>query len=118
MDSFTQRAFEVLTSRRVYEALDVGKEDPRVRARYGIGDMTNEQDGPPCCMDHFLMTRRLVEAGVRVVTIAFGRWDTHRDNCRQLKDKLLPPLDRGLSALLDDVGQRGLTERTLLVVMG
>ncbi len=84
MDSFTQRAFEVLTSRRVYEALDVTKEDRRVCARYGIGDMTNEADGPPSCMDHFLMARRLVEAGARVVTIGFGRWDTHK---RQFLDQ-------------------------------
>ena len=55
-------------------------------ARYGIGDMTNEQDGPPCCMDQFLMARRLVEAGARVVTIGFGRWDTHSE---QLRDQ--PP---------------------------
>ena len=46
--------------------------------------MRNEDDGPPCCMDHFLMARRLVEAGVRVVTISFGRWDTHKSKLRDV----------------------------------
>ncbi len=117
MDSFTQRAFEVLTSRRVYEALDVAKEDPRIRARYGIGDMTNEQDGPPCCMDHFLMARRLVEAGVRVVTISFGRWDTHRDNFSTNRERI-PKLDLALSALVEDLHRRGLDRDVSVIVWG
>jgi hypothetical protein len=117
MDSFSQRAFEVLMSRRVYEALDVTKEDPRVRARYGIGDMSNEQDGPPCCMDHFLMARRLVEAGARVVTISFGRWDTHKDNFSTNRRRI-PKLDLALSALVDDLHRRGLARDVSVVVWG
>ncbi len=117
MDSFTQRAFEVLTSRRVYEALDVTREDPRIRARYGIGDMTNEQDGPPCCMDHFLMARRLVEAGVRVVTISFGRWDTHKNNFSTNKERI-PKLDLALSALVEDLHHRGLDRDVSVIVWG
>jgi hypothetical protein len=117
MDSFTQRAFEVLTSRRVYEALDVTREDPRIRARYGIGDMTNEQDGPPCCMDHFLMARRLVEAGVRVVTISFGRWDTHKNNFSTNKQRI-PKLDLALSALVEDLHGRGLDRDVSVIVWG
>ncbi len=117
MDSFTQRAFEVLTSRRVYEALDVTKEDPRVRARYGIGDLTNEKDGPPCCMDHFLMARRLVEAGARVVTISFGRWDTHSENFSTNRARI-PKLDMGLSALVEDLHRRGLDSDVSVVVWG
>ena len=117
MDSFSQRAFEVLTSRRVYEALDVAKEDPRVRARYGIGDMTNEKDGPPCCMDHFLMARRLVEAGARVVTISFGRWDTHNHNFSTNRTRI-PKLDLALSALVEDLHRRGLERDVSVVVWG
>jgi hypothetical protein len=117
MDSFTQRAFEVLTSRRVYEALDVSKEDPRVRARYGIGDMTNEKDGPPCCMDHFLMARRLVEAGARVVTIGFGRWDTHSQNFSTNRTRI-PKLDMALSALVQDLYDRGLDRDVSVIVWG
>jgi Protein of unknown function (DUF1501) len=117
MDSFTQRAFEVLTSRRVYEALDVTREDRRVRARYGIGDMTNEDDGPPCCMDHFLMARRLVEAGARVVTIGFGRWDTHSQNFSTNRTRI-PKLDVALSALVEDLHRRGLDRDVSVVVWG
>ncbi len=116
-DSFTARAFEILGSRRIFEALDVSKEDPRVRARYGVGDMKNEYDGPPCCMDHFLMARRLVEAGVRVVTLAFGRWDTHSDNFSTNAERM-PKLDMALSALIEDLHQRGMDKDVSVVVWG
>jgi hypothetical protein len=117
MDSFTQQAFEVLGSRRVYAALDVTKEDPKLRARYGVGDMTNEQDGPPCCMDHFLMARRLVEAGARMVTIGFGRWDTHKRNFSTNKVRI-PKLDMALSALVQDLCDRGLDRDVSVIVWG
>jgi hypothetical protein len=117
LDSFTQQAFEVLASRRVYQALDVTREDPRLRARYGIGDMNNEADGPPCCMDHFLMARRLVEAGARVVTVSFGRWDTHSRNFSTNKVRI-PKLDMALSALIEDLYQRGLDRDVSVVVWG
>jgi hypothetical protein len=117
LDSFEQRAFEVLASRRVYEALDVTREDPRLRARYGVGDMTNEQDGPPCCMDHFLMARRLVEAGARVVTIGFGRWDDHKDNFHRAR-KRIPKLDQALSALVEDLHHRGLDQDVTVIAWG
>lgn len=117
MDSFTQRAFEILASRQVFEALDVTREDPRLRAKYGVGDMRNEADGPPCCMDHFLMARRLVEAGVRVVTISFGRWDTHGQNFRSCR-KRIPKLDMALSSLVEDLHLRGLDKDVSVVVWG
>ncbi len=117
LDSFTQRAFEVLASRKVYDALDTTKEDQRVRTRYGVGDMTNEQDGPPCCMDHFLMARRLVEAGARVVTISFGRWDTHSNNFKTNRVRI-PKLDMALSALVEDLHDRGLDKDVSVVVWG
>ena len=117
MDSFTQRAFEVLASRKVYEALDVTREDRRLRARYGVGDMTNEQDGPPCCMDQFLMARRLVEAGARVVTIGFGRWDTHKNNFETNRHRI-PKLDVALSALVEDLHDRGLDRDVSVIVWG
>jgi hypothetical protein len=117
MDSFNQRAFEVLSSRRVFEALNLSKEDPRLRARYGIGDMRNEDDGPPCCMDHFLMARRLVEAGVRVVTISFGRWDTHKENFETCRSRI-PKFDMALSSLVQDLHVRGLDKDVSVVVWG
>jgi hypothetical protein len=117
MDTFTGRAFDILNSGRVFAALDVTKEDPRIRARYGIGDMKNEADGPPCCMDHFLMARRLVEAGVRVVTISFGRWDTHGQNFKSCAERI-PKLDMALSALIEDLHARGLEQDVSVVVWG
>jgi hypothetical protein len=117
MDAFTRRAFEILTSSKLVEALDVSREDPRLRAKYGYGDMINVDDGGPCCMDHFLMARRLVEAGTRCVTIGFGRWDYHSNNFGQCRDRL-PKLDMGLSALIEDLHQRGLDRDVSVVVWG
>lgn len=117
MDAFTQRAFEILTSSKLVEALDVTKEDPRLRAKYGYGDMNNVDDGGPCCMDQFLMARRLVEAGVRCVTIGFGRWDYHSNNFGQCRERL-PKLDMGLSALIEDLHLRGLDKDVSVVVWG
>lgn len=117
MDSFSQRAFDILTSRRVFEAMDLTREDPRLRAKYGIGDLKNEADGPPCCMDHFLMARRLVEAGVRVVTISFGRWDTHGQNFASCRERI-PKLDMALSSLVEDLHMRGLDKDVSVVVWG
>ncbi len=117
MDSFTQRAFEVLTSRRVYDALDVTREDPKVRARYGGGNDVHENDGPPAWMDQFLMARRLVEAGARVVTLGFGRWDTHSRNFSTNRTRI-PKLDMALSALLEDLYDRGLDRDVSVIVWG
>ncbi|WZP00064.1 DUF1501 domain-containing protein [Isosphaeraceae bacterium EP7] len=117
LDNFSQQAFEILTSRRIYDALDLSKEDPRRRARYGIGNMDSEYDGPPCCMDHFLMARRLVEAGARCVTISFGRWDTHGDNFGSCRDRI-PKLDMALSSLVEDLHLRGMDKDVSVVVWG
>jgi hypothetical protein len=116
-DSFTQRAFEILTSSRMVEALDLSREDPRLRERYGVGDMKPIDDGPPCCMDHFLMARRLVEAGARCVTLSFGRWDYHSNNFGQCRERL-PKLDLALSALLEDLEIRGLSDDVTVIVWG
>lgn len=117
MDTFTQRAFDILTSNRLVDALDLSKEDPRLRERYGIGDMKPIDDGPPCCMDHFLMARRLVEAGARCVTLSFGRWDYHNDNFGQCRERL-PKLDTALSALIEDLTCRGMIDDVSVVVWG
>src|SRR5690606_37143690 len=95
LDSFTQRAVEVVTSGKVADALDVNKEDPKVVERYHP-DTRN-----------FLTARRLIEAGVRVVTMNWGSWDTHGQNFTHLKNQL-PKFDRGLSALINDLHERGL----------
>jgi uncharacterized protein (DUF1501 family) len=113
---YHERAVQLLTSPAVRQAFDLGREPEPLRRRYGKNTL-----GQSC-----LLARRLVEAGVKLVTVCSGfngktpqdAWDTHTDNFRKLKDQLLPPLDQGLSALLDDLDQRGLARRTLLVVMG
>src|ERR1043165_1970515 len=80
LDTFNQQGFGLLTSSTLLNALDIEKEDGKVRARYGKGDPKNRDDGAPKLMEHFLVARRLVEAGARCVTLAFSRWDHHGDN--------------------------------------
>lgn len=118
MDSFTQRAFDVLTGSRLLEALDLSKEDPAVRAAYGDGQPYQFQyDGAPTCNDHLLMARRLVEAGVRVVSLSYGRWDSHSKNFDLVRDHGAK-LDQCLSALLDDLAARGMLDDVAVVVWG
>lgn len=112
-----QRAFDVLTSSRLVEAMDIEKEDPKVRERYGKGTSKHIGDGAPLWNDQLLMARRLVEAGVRVVTVAYGFWDTHGNNFGHLKNHL-PTFDTGLSALIEDLSARGLDQDVLVVVWG
>jgi hypothetical protein len=117
MDAFNQQAFGILTSSRLLEALDVEKEDRKLRERYGKGDPNNRDDGGPKLMEHFLVARRLVEAGARCVTLAFSRWDHHGDNFGALRQDL-PLLDQGLNALLRDIHERGLDKDVSVVVWG
>jgi hypothetical protein len=117
LDSFNEQAFGMLTSNKVLEALDIEKEDSKVREMYGKGDPKNRDDGAPKLMEHFLMARRLVEAGARCVTLAFSRWDHHGDNFGALRQDL-PLLDQGLSALITDIYQRGLDKDVSVVVWG
>ncbi len=118
LDTFQQQAFGLLTSSRVVDALDLSKEDPRVRERYGKGDTANFGDGAPRNLEHFLMARRLVEAGCRVVTLNFGRWDFHSDNFNGLKKTHLPQFDQGLSALVEDLAARGMDDDVAVVAWG
>ncbi|MEW6159797.1 MAG: DUF1501 domain-containing protein [Verrucomicrobiota bacterium] len=117
LDAFNEQAFGILTSSKLLEALDVDKEDKKIRERYGKGDPKNRDDGGPKLMEHFLIARRLVEAGSRCVTLAFSRWDHHGDNFGALRQDL-PLLDQGLSALLEDLYQRGLEKDVSVIVWG
>lgn len=118
MDSFTQQAFDILTSSRLVEALDISREPQHVRDRYGEGDSRNFGDGAPRNLQHFLVARRLVEAGCRVVTLNFGRWDFHSDNFNGMKNTHLPQFDQGLSALISDLHERGLDKDVAVVAWG
>ena len=118
MDAFEQRAFDVLTGSKLLDALDISKEDPAVRAAYGDGKPYQFQyDGAPTCNDHLLVARRLVEAGVRVVSLSFGRWDSHGGNFAMVRDHG-PKLDQALSALIDDLESRGMLGDVSIVVWG
>lgn len=117
METMYQRAFEVLSSSKLVAALDVDKEPPAVRDRYGRGSPTHLGDGAPMWNDQLLVARRLVEAGVRCVTVAYGFWDTHGNNFGALRERL-PTFDQGVSALIEDIHDRGLDRDVTVVVWG
>lgn len=118
MDAFGQRALDVLTSSKLVDALDLSKEDTRLIERYGDGKPYQFQyDGAPTCNDHLLLARRLVEAGVRVVSLSYGRWDSHGRNFDMMRDHGAK-LDQCLSALIEDLDQRGLLGDVSVVVWG
>ncbi|MCR9291791.1 MAG: DUF1501 domain-containing protein [bacterium] len=118
MDAFGQRAFDVLTSSKLMDALDISKEDPRVVARYGDGKPYRYQyDGAPTCNDHLLIARRLVEAGARCVSLSYGRWDSHGQNFDLVRDHG-SKLDQCLSALIEDLDQRGILDDVTVITWG
>ena len=118
MDAFGQRAFDVLSGSRLLSALDVMQENPTTRAAYGDGKPYRWQyDGAPTANEHLLMARRLVEAGVRVVSLSYGRWDSHGDNFATVRDHG-GKLDQCLSALIDDLRSRGMLDDVAVVVWG
>lgn len=108
VDVFQQKAFELMTSPAAKKAFDIKSEPDKVRESYGRNSL-----GQSC-----LMARRLVEAGVRCVTIDHSNWDTHDGNFATLKKTLLPQLDPALSTMFRDLKERGLLETTLVVVSG
>jgi hypothetical protein len=106
-----QAAFSLLTSARMSKAFELGQEPAAVRDKYGRNKFGQS----------LLLSRRLIEAGVPVVQAAMGivqTWDTHVDNWGKLKNTLLPQLDQGLAALMDDLSASGLLDQTLVIVMG
>ena len=118
IDRFTAGAFDVLTSSRLADALDLSKEDPRIRERYGTGQPYNYQfDGAPTVNEHLLLARRLVEAGVRVVTLSYGRWDSHGKNFDLVRDHGAK-LDQCLSALIEDLAQRDMLDDVTVIAWG
>ncbi len=118
MDSFTSRAVGVITSGKMAAALDLSREDPRIRARYGQSDRDRRnRDGQSGQNDRLLVARRLVEAGVRCVSLSWGSWDTHQDNFKTLS-RQLPRLDQGVSTLIDDLDARGMLDDTIVLCWG
>ncbi len=112
-DQFAAQAYDLLTSAKAQAAFKIANEPDEVRDRYGRTSM-----GQSC-----LLARRLIEAGVAFVTVRDGGmgqlgWDTHAQNFPTIKTTLAPPLDQGVSALLADLAERNLLDRTLVVMMG
>ena len=105
---FRQKAFDLMTSPDAKRAFDIHSEPEQLRDEYGRTTL-----GQSC-----LMARRLVEAGVRCVTVDHSNWDTHDNNFVVLRNELLPALDKALSAMLRDLADRGLLEKTLVIVTG
>jgi uncharacterized protein (DUF1501 family) len=129
MDAFTQQAFGLLTSSRMADALDLSKEPRRVVERYGTGDpkVFMDGNGAPRVPQSLLMARRLVEAGARVVTLNYSKWDWHggkntegrADNSifvREAED--FPVFDQCVSALVEDLHQRGLDQDCTVLILG
>lgn len=117
-DSNVEKALDILTSSQLVEALDLSKEDPRIRDRYGDGKPYQYQyDGAPTVNDHLLIARRLVEAGARVVSLSYGRWDSHGKNFDLVRDHGAK-LDQCLSALVEDLDDRGMLEDTTVIAWG
>lgn len=118
MDTFTERAMGILTSPELFNALDVSQESAATRERYGAADETKPRgDGAPRVPQNFLAARRLVEAGARVVTVNYSFWDWHGNNFKNAEQEL-PIFERGLTALVDDLHQRGLAEDCMVVAWG
>lgn len=123
MDTYYQQAFDILLSGRLAEALEVEQEDVRTRERYGRGSSApaGYGDAGPLLNEYLLTARRLVEAGARVVTLAYGRWDWHGQphgtNFDNARDHF-PALDQCLTALLDDLQERGMDQDVSVVVWG
>ena len=112
-DGYQQNALDALVSAEARGAFQIDREDPRLRDRYG-----RHIHGQ--CL---LLARRLIEAGVGLVTVNWHNdgqnfWDTHGDNFNQLKNRLMPPADQGFAALLEDLDSRGLLDETLVVWVG
>jgi hypothetical protein len=124
-----RKAIELIGSQAARQAFDLDREPRQVRERYGLDPGTDRSiearkfGGLPHLGQSALLARRLLEAGVRLVTLVTGRridqaWDTHRDHFGLLRQSLCPMFDRSVSALLEDLAERGLLDETLVVIMG
>ena len=108
LDDFNRKAFNMITSAKAREAFDISKETPSFAKPFG-----DQAFGNSC-----LLATRLIESGVRFVTLRLGGWDTHQSNFERLAENLLPNLDTGLSALFNGLEQKGLLDSTAVFVSG
>ncbi|MEQ9411217.1 MAG: DUF1501 domain-containing protein [Fuerstiella sp.] len=120
MDVYAQQAMGILTDSALADALDLSKEDPEIVARYGRSDEKFQRDGAPKMIENFCVARRLIEAGARVVSLNYSRWDWHGGDGMNFprSRQEFPLLDQGLSALVTDLHERGLDQDVSVVVWG
>jgi hypothetical protein len=122
MDKFNRQAWEMLTSPAARNAFDLDREPAAIRERYGFmpayDPKASNRCGAPAWSQRILLARRLVEAGVRLVTVDLRWWDTHVKGFESLRDGFLPRFDRAYSALIEDLDQRGLLSSTLVIAWG
>jgi len=122
MDRFNQKAWDILTSPAARDAFDLDKEPAPVRERYGFmpafDPKAANRCGAPAWSQRILLARRLVEAGVRLVTVDLRWWDTHVKGFESLRLGFLPRFDRAYTALLEDLDARGLLDSTLVIAWG
>ncbi len=117
IDVFRQQAYGILTSSQLVDALDLSKESPKVRERYGKGTEKIQGDAAPRLNEQFLLARRLVEAGVRVVTLSYSFWDWHGQNFKNAQENL-PDFDQAISALVQDLHERGMDKDVTVLAWG
>ena len=120
LDSYHQQALGILSDSKLTAALDLSREHPKIAARYGVDNDQYLRDGAPRMVRNFLLARRLVEAGARVVSLNFSRWDWHGGdglNFPSAREEF-PLLDQALSSLLTDLKERGLSRDVAVVVWG
>jgi hypothetical protein len=122
LDRYNQQAWDILTSPAAREAFDLDREPRPIRERYGFmpafDPRAADRCGAPAWSQRVLLARRLVEAGVRLVTVDLRWWDTHVLGFDSLRRGFLPRFDRCYSALIEDLDQRGLLESTLVIAWG
>jgi hypothetical protein len=116
-DQFIEQAWSILASPKLVEALDISREDPKIAERYGVGVAKYLDDGAPRVTENLLVARRLVEAGARVVSLNIGRWDWHGNNFGQARTEF-PLLDNSVSALVQDLHERGMDKEVSVIVWG
>ena len=122
LDRFGRQAWEMLTSNAARNAFDLDREPSAVRERYGFGTAfdpkASDRCGCPAWSQRLLLARRLIEAGVRLVTVDLRWWDTHVKGFESLREGFLPRFDRAYTALVEDLEQRGLLDSTLVLAWG
>ena len=122
MDGFQQKAWDIVSGPEARAAFDLDAEPAKVRERYGFMPEyvapTPDRCGVPAWSQRMLLARRLIEAGVRLVTVDLRWWDTHVKGYETMKDGFLPRWDRAYTALIEDLEQRGLLENTMVIAWG